>query len=44
MNWAAATTPSHSGSLVSCSTSHAWATVCIHVPIREMPWPVKNSR
>ena len=32
-NWAAATTPSHSGSWVSDRTSQAWATCCIQVPI-----------
>ena len=44
MNWAAATTPSHNGSWVSISTSQAWATDCIQVPIREIAWPPKNSR
>ena len=44
MNWAAATMPSHSGSPVSCRTSQAWATCCIHVPISEISWPAKNSR
>ncbi len=36
-NCAAATIPSHNGSpLVTVSTSHAWATCCIHVPTSEM--------
>ena len=43
-NWATDTMPSQSGSCVSCSTSHAWATCCIHVPISEISWPKKNSR
>ncbi len=44
-NCAAATTPSHNGSpFVTVSTSHAWATCCIHVPTSEMAWPPKNSR
>src|SRR3954467_1832657 len=44
VNWAAATSPSASGSLVSWSTSQAWATLCIHVPANEMSWPNQNSR
>ena len=44
MNWAAATTPSHSGSLVRVRTSHAWATCCIQVPASEMACPMKNRR
>ncbi len=44
MNWAAATTPSHSGSWVRTRTSHDCATCCIHVPASEIAWPTKNSR
>ena len=44
MNWAAATTPSHSGSWVSTRTSQAWATCCIQVPMSEIAWPMKKSR
>ena len=43
-NCIAATRPRRNGSPVSCSTSHAWATVCIQVPTSEMSWPVKNRR
>src|SRR5579884_2531429 len=35
--------PSSSDDPVSRYTSHDWATFCIHVPIREMSWPLKNS-
>ena len=42
--WAAAITPSHSGSPVSSRTSHAWATCCIQVPTSEIAWPPKKSR
>ena len=44
MNWAAATTPSQTGSEVSCRTSQACATCCIHVPMSETACPAKNSR
>ena len=43
-NWAAATTPSQSGSCVSWSTSQAWATCCIQVPTSEIACPPKNRR
>ena len=36
--------PSATGSLVSCSTSQAWATACIQVPMSEISWPNQNSR
>jgi hypothetical protein len=44
MNWAAAITPSHRTSPVSWRTSHAWATCCIHVPMRLVAWPAKKRR
>jgi len=44
IHWTAATMPRSSGSPVSSRTSQLWATVIIHVPIRERPWPAKNSR
>ncbi len=44
-NWAAATTPSHSGSPpLSSRTSQAWATCCIHVPMSDSACPPKKSR
>ena len=27
-----------------CQTNHDCATVCIHVPTREINWPAKNRR
>lgn len=29
---------------VRLRTSHAAATICIHVPVTEIAWPTKNSR
>ena len=37
------TAPSSSPEPVRRYTSHDWATVCIHVPIREMSCPLKKS-
>src|SRR5437867_11734241 len=36
--------PSLSGEPLSCSTSHDWATDCIHVPISETSWPPQKKR
>ncbi len=43
-NWSIVTVPRASGECVRSSTSHAWPMVCIHVPVREIIWPKKNSR
>ena len=40
-NCIAITVPSAVPLPVSWSTSHAWATLCIHVPLNEMAWLVK---
>jgi len=39
-----ATTPSSQAELVRLYTSQLMATCCIHVPISDMPCPMKNSR
>src|SRR5213593_391394 len=44
VNCSALTTPSWSGDCVISSTSHACATLCIHVPICEISWPAQKSR
>ena len=37
------TAPNSKDDPVSRYTNQAWAMFCIHVPIREMSWPLKNS-
>ena len=44
MNCANDTTPSIVAELVSFSTSHACAALCIQVPASEVSWPKKYSR
>jgi hypothetical protein len=39
--WIAVVSPSTMPESVSSSTSHAWLTFCIQVPITEMDWPAK---
>ncbi len=39
----ALTMPSRNAECVSCSTSHACPTDCIHVPMSDTDWPAKNS-
>jgi hypothetical protein len=36
--------PSLRGELVSCNTSHDWATVCIHPPVSAANWARKKRR
>ena len=43
-NCSAVTSPSWNGEPVSSSTSHAWPTLCIQVPISETSWPLQKSR
>src|SRR5947208_4441680 len=43
-NWNVPMSPSLSGEPLSCSTSHDWATDCIHVPISETSWPPQKTR
>src|SRR5437899_2044477 len=43
-NWNVPMSPSLSGEPLSCSTSHDWATDCIHVPISETSWPPQKKR
>src|SRR5207247_2154542 len=43
-NWNVPMSPSLSGEPLSCSTSHDWATDCIHVPISETSWPPEKKR
>ena len=43
-NCSVPTSPSRNGELVSSSTSHDWATDCIHVPMSETSWPAVKSR
>ena len=44
VNWSAVTSPSWNGERVSSSTSQAWPTLCIHVPICETSWPTQKRR
>ena len=44
MNWHSARIPTATGEWVRERMSHAWATRCIHVPMFEITWPVKNRR
>ena len=39
-NWSIVTVPRAIFELVICRTSHAWAIVCIHVPLKEIVWPM----
>jgi hypothetical protein len=36
--------PTASGECVFCTTNHACATLCIHVPLIDTTWPKKYSR
>ena len=44
MNCSAVTSPSWNGEPVSSSTSHAWPTLCIQVPISETSCPLQKRR
>ena len=43
-NWHSIRKPTATGEWVSCSTSHAAAMFCIHVPVTETTWPEKKIR
>ena len=43
-NWSEPIKPSLNGDGVSWSTSHDWATVCIHVPVCATSWAQKKRR
>ena len=43
-NCAVVTRPRAAALSVMLSTSHAWATICMKLPVIETAWPKKNSR